>query len=219
MVKNKTVRTFITRFRKLTEYQEKFFRKYWQVYGINLNKEIILDSFFEHHNPIVLDIGFGCGDNLVWQAHSYPHFNFVGVEVYLPGIRKVLYTLSGCDIANLKLVYNDINQIIPLISQQSISRVQIYFPDPWPKRRHHKRRLINEDFIVSLHSIMLPNSILHIKTDIMNYADIISRVFSTSKLYHVATVDPYNFALTMTKYENKGLAVNRKIWDLKYVSV
>jgi tRNA (guanine-N7-)-methyltransferase len=221
MIKNKIVRSFVKRYRKMTDYQEDVFKRNWQVYGIEINADHLIntDDCFRNNNRLVLDIGFGCGDSLISQAIENSNINFIGVEVYQPGIRKLFHQLALHNINNVKVIYGDVTEIISSLPDECISKVQIYFPDPWPKRRHLNRRLINERFIEKLTRLVKKCGILHIKTDIDSYANHITHMFNKNIFYRQVDEHIYDVKESLTKYEAKGLSFNRNIWSFKYEKI
>ncbi|MEY8212575.1 MAG: tRNA (guanosine(46)-N7)-methyltransferase TrmB, partial [Gammaproteobacteria bacterium] len=151
----RTIRSFVRRSGRITVAQKKAWDKYWAVYGINPEAgPLDLSTLFQNNNQrFVLEIGFGNGENLVDCAKEDPNSNFTGIEVYPSGIGQCLINANKYDLKNLRLLCNDAVDVLhKQIANESFDVINIFFPDPWPKKRHHKRRLISEDFIVLIKS-------------------------------------------------------------------
>ena len=128
--------------------------------------------------PIWLEIGFGGGEHLLWQAQQNPDINFIGVEPFLNGVAKTLRGIERLGLDNIRLYNGDVRDVLGLLPAGSLDRVFILFPDPWPKLRHHKRRLINMDLIENLHKVLCAGGILRFASDIDHYVD-----WSLTRLY------------------------------------
>lgn len=171
------------------------------------------------NRPIILEVGFGRGDFLLQQAQMYTDKNYIGIEVHRAGIIRVLKSIVTQRIDNLKIIYGDARQLLKLfVSEGSIDAIQILFPDPWPKTRHHKRRLIQPEFISMMHRALKQLGRLHIVTDWDPYARYIMRVLS-SQPWQPLFDNPINDA---SKYESKfakKAKCTAKIWDLTYQKI
>jgi tRNA (guanine-N7-)-methyltransferase len=157
----------------------------WPTYGVDFGPELLdFDALFGRHAPVVLEIGFGNGDTLVQQASDNPELNFIGIEVHEPGVGHCLLKAKDGGLSNLKLLKHDAIEVLrDQIAAESLQRVNIYFPDPWPKKRHHKRRLIQAEFLGLLASRLKPGGVLYIATDWANYAEQIDDVLDQSGLF------------------------------------
>ena len=170
---------------------------------------IDLSTIFPKKAPIVLEIGFGTGATLLAMAKQYPEFNFLGIEVYKTGIAKLFIELDKTPVANLRVIHGDAVKILTQhILSSSLQIVQLFFPDPWPKARHHKRRIIQTDFIKLIAKCLVINGILHIATDWADYARHIIEIFADSDNFlRLNSLEANNLVLnrTTTKFENRGL--------------
>ena len=166
----RTIRSFVCRNRAMTTKQADFWNKGYQQYGISV------DEVFGY-SSVVLEIGFGNGDNLFTLAKNYPEYLFIGVEVYLDGFRKLFRKLEQEPLDNLKVIKADVVEVLQHLPDSSLIGSLILFPDPWPKKRNYKRRLINDNFIFLLARKLKTDGRLLIKTDCQNYAEQVERIF------------------------------------------
>jgi tRNA (guanine-N7-)-methyltransferase len=191
----------------------------WPVYGIETGDETLnLDALFRRSADVVLEIGFGNGDTLVEQARQHPQLNFLGVEVHMPGVGHCLLQLEQQDVHNLRLITADAIDVLQRqIAAGSLRRVNLYFPDPWPKKRHHKRRIIQTSFLQLIANSLKPGGEFFIATDWAGYAEHIDAVLALDTCFELrerrehagdAPLDRVN-----TKFERRGLGKGHSICD------
>ena len=212
----RTIRSFVRRSGRITVAQKKAWDKYWAVYGINPEAgPLDLSTLFQNNNQrFILEIGFGNGENLVDCAKKEPNSNFIGIEVYPSGIGQCLINANKYDLKNLRLLCNDAVDVFnKQIANESLDVINIFFPDPWPKKRHHKRRLISEDFIVLIKSKLRQNGLVHICTDWADYGRDISALFESMKEFKPLEKFPKRLH---TKFEKKGLASGHSIYEFAF---
>ena len=212
----RTIRSFVRRSGRITVAQKKAWDKYWAVYGINPEAgPLDLSTLFQNNNQrFILEIGFGNGENLVDCAKKDPNSNFIGIEVYPSGIGQCLINANKYDLKNLRLLCNDAVDVFnKQIANESLDVINIFFPDPWPKKRHHKRRLISEDFIVLIKSKLKQNGLVHICTDWAAYGHDISALFESNKEFKLLETFPKRL---QTKFEKKGLAIGHSIYEFAF---
>jgi tRNA (guanine-N7-)-methyltransferase len=212
----RTIRSFVRRSGRITVAQKKAWDKYWAVYGINPEAgPLDLSTLFQNNNQrFILEIGFGNGENLVDCAKKDPNSNFIGIEVYPSGIGQCLINANKYDLKNLRLLCNDAVDVFnKQIANESLDVISIFFPDPWPKKRHHKRRLISEDFIVLIKSKLRQNGLVHICTDWADYGRDISALFESMKEFKPLEKFPKRLH---TKFEKKGLASGHSIYEFAF---
>jgi len=212
----RTIRSFVRRSGRITVAQKKAWDKYWAVYGINPEAgPLDLSTLFQNNNQrFILEIGFGNGENLVDCAKKDPNSNFIGIEVYPSGIGQCLINANKYDLKNLRLLCNDAVDVLnKQIANESLDVINIFFPDPWPKKRHHKRRLISEDFIVLIKSKLRQNGLVHICTDWADYGRDISALFESMKEFKPLEKFPKRLH---TKFEKKGLASGHSIYEFAF---
>ena len=212
----RTIRSFVRRSGRITVAQKKAWDKYWAVHGINPEAgPLDLSTLFQNNNQrFILEIGFGNGENLVDCAKKDPNSNFIGIEVYPSGIGQCLINANKYDLKNLRLLCNDAVDVFnKQIANESLDVISIFFPDPWPKKRHHKRRLISEDFIVLIKSKLRQNGLVHICTDWADYGRDISALFESMKEFKPLEKFPKRLH---TKFEKKGLASGHSIYEFAF---
>ncbi len=221
----RSIRSFVKRTGRLTTSQQRALDELWPAFGIDyVDAPLDVDAVFGRAAPRVLEIGFGNGDSLVELAASHPDLDFIGVEVHEPGVGHCLLGIESTGIENLRIIMHDALDVLgQQIPEESLARVNLYFPDPWPKKRHHKRRIVNEAFLELVASRLAPGSALHIATDWENYAEHIDDVLAASPLF---TVDERRVHTgdkpldrPQTKFEQRGLKLGHRIWDWRLVKV
>lgn len=212
----RTVRSFVRRQGRLTVAQKEALNTLWSRYGLD-SGETVFDwsQIFARVAPVILDIGFGQGGSLVKLAQHYPDHNVVGIEVHRPGIGHCLLEAEQQQLEHMRVVCNDVVEVLQQsISDDSLQRIYILFPDPWHKKRHHKRRLIQPDFVMKLVSKLQKGGVLHIATDWKDYAQHIVAV-----LEGIADLQAQPMSESwrpQTKYEQRGLRLGHSIYDYVY---
>ncbi|WP_343192133.1 tRNA (guanosine(46)-N7)-methyltransferase TrmB [Buchnera aphidicola] len=221
----KQIRSFVIREKKISDTDKKFFETIFPLFQIPFKKKI-LDclSIFGRSAPVILEIGFGTGNTLVDTAFTNVNRDFIGIEVHKSSIVKCLKYAYSKKIKNFKIIYHDAVEVIHfMISDQSLSIVQLFFPDPWNKRKHHKRRIINEYFVKLILKKLCIGGLLHIITDCNQYAESIIYILKDIKNYRHVLKKNHNSSLlinsSMTKFEKKAYLYNRNIFDLFFYKV
>jgi len=222
----RTIKSYVAREGRTNIGQSQVLAQLWEIYGVELQgrAELNFSEIFANSAPVVLEIGFGDGRSLHEMAQREPRLNFLGVEVYKTGIAKLCSRLRAAPLPNLKLMCVDAAQLLEFcIPDGSLYRLQLFFPDPWPKVRHHKRRIVSEDFLQLVHKKLAVNGVLHIATDWQNYAEAILAQAQNTELFHnLAGYD--NFAnrplyRPLTKFEERGIKLGHKVFDLVFKKV
>ena len=186
-------------------------------------KKLDFEVLFDNTNPTIVDIGFGSGETLLYLAENNPHKNFLGIEVYLSGIGSSLRKAGLQELTNLRIINKDADLVfkenIPI---QSLEGVVLFYPDPWQKRKHHKRRLIQKDFLESINLSLLVGGFIYCKTDWEDYAKHISTVFKSVSGWDKNLVTDLEVSyqeIPSTRYEKKALKEDRVLNDLVYIKV
>ena len=194
---------------------------YADCYGISINcVEVDVDQLFPRDSVKVLDIGFGMGEAFLEMATSRPQEDFLGVDVYPPGVGNVLASIAEQNLTNLLVCgYDAVHLVTEQLRPHSIDRVQVFFPDPWPKKRHHKRRLIQADFVCDLARIVKPGGLLHLATDWVPYAESMVEVLRLQNSLWQNDGDEKGRInrpndRPPTKYEQRGLRLQHAVWDI-----
>lgn len=219
----RTVKSFARRTRRMNPHQQVLFSKQWKTYGIDRNEANLISSKanFCNNNELVLEIGFGNGDSLYQMAKAHPECNYLGIEVYTAGALNLLKQLEQHPLPNLRIILADATEVLQNhIEDASLARIQIYFPDPWPKSRHHKRRLIQPNFLELVVKKLQSKGQIHLATDWAHYAEHMLEVLqSQPDLINQATSGTYIARpdyRPMTKFEQRGLQLGHGVWDLLY---
>ncbi|WP_343152690.1 tRNA (guanosine(46)-N7)-methyltransferase TrmB [Buchnera aphidicola] len=216
------IQSFVIRRGRTTKSQIKAINSLWPKLGITFKKEFLdMKQIFFNDNPIVLEIGFGTGTSLVEMAIQNPEKNFLGIEVYESGIGKCLNYINKKNIKNIKIIFYDaIEVLINMIRKNTLSKIQIFFPDPWEKQRHKKRRIVNKNFCNIIYEKLINNGIVHITTDIKTYAEGILDIFNNFSGYiNLSKNKKYIKRLKnrpITKFERKGIALGNNIFELMF---
>lgn len=220
-MQHKKIRSFVKRSGRITTAQKHGLDS-MEHFGIVPKDTLDFQQIFNNNHPVILDIGFGNGDALFEQAINNTEYNFLGIEVYLAGIGSLLRRVKEANLTNIMVMNHDAVEIVHnYIPKNSIAKLQLFFPDPWPKKKHNKRRIIQSDFLICVHQILSNSGVLHIATDCVDYADYIHKLVMTSSLYEVTTSFSNNINIyrPQTKFESKGISQGNIIWDLMYQKI
>jgi tRNA (guanine-N7-)-methyltransferase len=218
----RAIRSFVRREGRMTRGQQRAFETLWPKYGIEADAPLgDLNQLFGRPGPKVLEIGFGMGDSLAEQAKAHPHNDYIGIEVHRPGVGHLLSIMEKQGLTNLRVFCADAVEVLKFrIPDGCLDAIQIFFPDPWPKKRHHKRRLIQIPLVELLVRKLKPGGKLHIATDWKNYAEHIIEV-----LQHIPalknTAKEGDFlarpdSRPLTKFEQRGRQLGHGVWDVIY---
>ena len=220
--KRRRIRSYVLRAGRMTPGQQRGFDQNWGRWGLNhADGPLDFDTTFGRPGPRVLEIGFGMGQSLVTMAAASPATNFIGIEVHRPGVGKLLHSMEEHGVDNIRTYCHDAVEILrDCIPPASLDTVQIFFPDPWHKKRHHKRRLIQPAFAEQLVAYLKPGGILHLATDWENYAEQMLEVLSaTPGLKNTAGAGNYAprpESRPLTKFEQRGERLGHGVWDLLF---
>lgn len=204
----------------MSDAQKRAFDQHWGRFGIdNDTTPLDLPAVFGNTLPVVLEIGFGMGQSLAQMAGADPTHNFLGIEVHRPGVGRLMRDADAADLARLRLICDDAVQVLTQrIADGALERIQIFFPDPWPKKRHHKRRLLQPSFAALLARKLRPGGILHLATDWEDYATHMMVVLgATPGLINSAgsgNFSPRPDYRPLTKYEARGQRLGHGVFDL-----
>ena len=221
--RHRTVRSFVRRTGRMTPGQERALTDLWPRYGLDYTPvPLDLAELFGRHAPVALEIGFGNGESLVSQAAANAGFDYIGIEVHEPGIGHCMMHADSASLSNLRIISNDAIDVLQnQIPDQSLTRINLYFPDPWPKKKHHKRRIIQLDFLTLIAGKLKSGGALHIATDWANYAEHIDEIIDQSGLFRVDERREHtgNNALDRpgTRFERRGLNKGHMIVDWRLV--
>ncbi|MCA1778734.1 MAG: tRNA (guanosine(46)-N7)-methyltransferase TrmB [Xanthomonadaceae bacterium] len=212
------IRSFVRRPGRMTSAQQRALDELLPRYRID-ESQTDLRQAFDRAAPLVIEIGFGNGDALAWMAERESERNFIGIEVHEPGVGRLLRRLADLQLDNVRVAMRDAVEVLRAqIVKASVAEVRIYFPDPWPKKRHHKRRLIQPGFIDRVSQVLQPGGLLHLATDWAPYAEWMHEVLDgRDDLENLGSPDlPRPEWRPHTHFEQRGLGKGHAIFDLVY---
>ena len=218
------IRSFVLRQGRLTKGQEQALEKLWPVYGIEQGNTFLeMGSLFVNEAPVTLEIGFGDGVSLATMAKNAPDKNFIGIEVHRPGVGRLLHLIEEYELENVRVMDDDAVEIIKRrIPEVSLDRVQLFFPDPWHKKRHNKRRIVQPEFVSLIASRLKPQGIFHLATDWEPYAEHMAEVMEAHEEFVSMSATPFSGkpeSRPTTKFEKRGLKLGHGVWDLLYEKI
>jgi tRNA (guanine-N7-)-methyltransferase len=222
---SRAIRSFVTRSGRITPAQERALEELWPHYGIEPGiSPLSLDTVYGRSARRVAEIGFGNGDNLLSLAASRPAEDFLGVEVHRPGVGRLLLQLAERGLANVKVVCQDAVELLERnLTSQSLDEILILFPDPWPKKRHHKRRLVQPPFIALVADRLKDGGTLRLATDWEPYAaEMLTTLAAEPRLRNVAADGGFirrPAERSPTRFELRGERLGHKVWDLEFQRV
>ena len=217
------IRSFVRREGRLTKGQERALTELWPVMGVEFTGEMLdLVELFGRDAPVVLEIGFGMGASLVEMAQAAPEKNFIGIEVHRPGVGACLSSAAEAGVTNLRLFCHDAVEVLEqMIPEQSIDTLQLFFPDPWHKSRHHKRRIVQPAFVEMLRPRLKLGGVFHMATDWQNYAEQMLQILQERENLHNQSPTGDYIARPdfrpLTKFEQRGQHLGHGVWDLYFI--
>lgn len=220
-IKRRPIRSYILRQGRITKAQTNAIHESFQKYAVIFeNKLIDFNGVFENKSrDLILEIGFGMGTSTAEIAKSNLNKNYVAIEVHSPGVGNLLKLIQENNISNLKIIQHDAVEVLnSMIKDDSLDGIHIFFPDPWPKKRHHKRRLIQSNLLKLIAQKIKKSGYLHIATDWEDYAFWIIDLLDKEDLLQKISDDFFKKPdyRPLTKYENRGIKLGYKVWDMIY---
>ena len=207
-MRNKFLPSFVQRKGRITKSQEDNLN-FLHRYHITSHAQILLDK--SNFKKIILEIGFGNGENLINLAKENSQNLYIGSEVYMAGIGQVLGAINANELTNIRLITGDIRLLIDKINESVFDEVLIICPDPWPKLKHHKRRMINSEFLDSIYKVLNPDGHLFMSTDWENYAESINESINQNSDFKILKSSPYE-NIALTKFQQRAIEEGRKIY-------
>jgi tRNA (guanine-N7-)-methyltransferase len=217
------IRSYVLRAGRMTGAQQRAYRDYWPRWGLAHDAgPLDIDAAFGRPGRRVLEIGFGMGQSLVQMAAAAPDSNFIGIEVHRPGVGSLLRRMAEAGVDNIRVYCHDAVEVLEdCIPAASLDAVQIFFPDPWHKTRHHKRRLIQPAFVGLLCRVLGPGGSLHLATDWEHYAEQMLEVLQACPDLDNSAPDggyvPRPAHRPLTKFERRGERLGHGVWDLVFI--
>ncbi|WIM04610.1 MAG: tRNA (guanosine(46)-N7)-methyltransferase TrmB [Candidatus Nitricoxidivorans perseverans] len=214
------IRSFVLRQGRVSNAQQRHFDQGMPRFGIPYaNAPLDLDAAFGRAAPKILEIGCGMGETTAAIAAAHPENDYLGIEVHTPGVGSLLKEIADRGLSNLRIVQHDAVEVVrDMIPEGALAGIHIYFPDPWPKKRHHKRRLIQPAFVALLASRLAAGGYLHCATDWEEYAQQMLEVLSAEPLLENTAngYAPRPGWRPQTKFEQRGLRLGHGVWDLLF---
>ncbi len=214
------IRSYVLRQGRLTRGQQRAFEQCWPRFGLEWQPEPLdLPTLFGNHNPVYLEIGFGNGESLAEMARKHPDRNYIGIEVHAPGVGHLLMRLDELELSNVRVFRHDAIEVLrDCIPDDALTGVYLFFPDPWHKKRHHKRRIVQPDFLTLLARKLRPSGLFHAATDWEDYAQHMRSVLNEHPAFR-NTAEQGDFVprpnyRPLTKFERRGQRLGHGVWDL-----
>lgn len=221
----RTVRSFVRREGRMTPAQRRAWMCHWERYGVALQagETLDLDRLFGRRAPRILEIGCGMGDALLAMAGAAPQQDYLGIEVYRTGLGSLMQRLVEAERENVRLINADALEVLPLLPAAGFDAILLFFPDPWPKKRHHKRRIVQPVFIRLLASRLKPGGMLHMVTDWEDYAGHMLQVMAQCPEF-TNTAGKDSFAprpdyRPLTRFEQRAHGLGHEIRELVFIRV
>jgi len=219
---HRAIKSFVLRQGRLTGAQQNALDNHWKDYGIDFSEQLLdYGGLFDNNNEIVVEIGFGNGKSLLQQAINQPQYNFIGIEVHGPGVGHLIHNANAQGIHNIKVIRHDAIDVLTWqIAENSIYQLQLFFPDPWHKKRHHKRRIIKPAFIEMVQQKLKTGGVFHMATDWQHYARQMLEKMDEAEAFRNVSGNG-NYSKTRggrceTKFERRGIKLGHGVWDLIY---
>lgn len=214
------IRSFVHREGRITPAQQRALQELLPTYGIEVfDEKIDLHEVFGRQAPRALEIGFGDGMALAEIARQNLENDYLGIEIYRPGVGRLLNKLAEEKLINVRIICDDAMWVLQTcLANQALDSIYLFFPDPWPKKRHHKRRLVQTAFVNQVHRVLKVGGCIHMATDWQDYADQMLNLFSQTKGFlntaGVGQFIPHPDYRPMTKFEQRGQRLGHGVWDL-----
>jgi len=228
----RSIKSYAIRSGRMTAGQLKAYQEFWLKYGIEAgDADLNFSELFSRSAPVIMEIGFGMGDSLIEMAGRYPENNYLGIEVHKPGVGRLLGNIAERNLSNLRVMRHDAVQVLKKqIKDGSLHAVYLFFPDPWHKRRHHKRRIVKDEFVQLVRQKLEKNGYFHMATDWEHYAiQMLDTMNSASGFKNCAANGDNNKNgknnekfiprpdyRPMTKFEHRGVRLGHGVWDILF---
>ena len=212
-----SVRSYSIRGSRITQAQRAAKDELQAIYGIAVEeKKVNLSEIFPRSEKIIMEIGFGMGEATAIIAKNHPNNGYIAVDVHPPGIGKLLGRIVDNGLTNLRVIEDDVHIVLPhMFENESLDAIHLYFPDPWPKKKHNKRRIVNEGFLALIHPKLKKGGYIHIATDWVPYAISMQEVFAASSLFTGGVIEKPE-SRPVTRFEGQGIDKDHQVTDLMY---
>jgi tRNA (guanine-N7-)-methyltransferase len=215
-----SVRSYSIRGSRITDAQRTAKDALQKVHGIEFTQEQLnISEIFPNSDKVIMEIGFGMGEATAIIAKNHPNNGYIAIDVHPPGIGKLLARIVENDLTNLKVIEEDVHVVLQhMIANESLDGIHLFFPDPWPKKKHNKRRIVNEGFLALIHPKIKKGGLIHIATDWVPYAVNIQEVFAGSTLFTGGVIDKPEWR-PVTRFEGQGIDKDHAVNDMMYLKV
>jgi tRNA (guanine-N7-)-methyltransferase len=215
-----SVRSYSIRGSRITDAQRTAKDALQKVHGIEFKQEQIdIPAIFPKSDKVIMEIGFGMGEATAFIAKNHPNNGYIAVDVHPPGIGKLLARIVENELTNLKVIEEDVHVVLQhMIKDESLDGIHLFFPDPWPKKKHNKRRIVNEGFLSLIHPKIKKGGFIHIATDWVPYAVSIQEVFAGSSLFTGGVIEKPEWR-PVTRFEGQGIDKDHAVNDMMYTKV
>ena len=212
-----SVRSYSIRGSRITQAQRAAKDELQAMYGIAVEeKKVNLKEIFPTSEKIIMEIGFGMGEATAIIAKNHPNNAYIAVDVHPPGIGKLLGRIVENGLTNLRVIEDDVHIVLPhMFEDESLDAIHLYFPDPWPKKKHNKRRIVNAGFLALIHPKLKKGGYIHIATDWVPYAVSMQEVFAASTLFSGGVIEKPE-SRPVTRFEGQGIDKDHQVTDLMY---
>jgi tRNA (guanine-N7-)-methyltransferase len=212
-----SVRSYSIRGSRITQAQRAAKDELQAIYGIAIEeKKVNLAEIFPTSEKIIMEIGFGMGEATAIIAKNHPNNGYIALDVHPPGIGKLLGRIVENELTNLRVIEDDVHIILPhMFEDESLDAIHLYFPDPWPKKKHNKRRIVNDGFLALIHPKLKKGGYIHIATDWVPYAISMQEVFAASSLFTGGVIEKPE-SRPVTRFEGQGIDKDHQVTDLMY---
>ena len=225
----RSIKSFVIRSGRMTAGQLKAYEHLWDKYGVEAGEsELDFSEIFTRAAPVILEIGFGMGDSLLAMAERYPENNYLGIEVHKPGVGRLLGNIAEHNVSNLKVMQSDAVQVLKKqIKDHSLQAVYLFFPDPWHKKRHHKRRIVKDEFVQLVGQKLQTHGYFHMATDWEDYSRQMLKTMQRASGFKNCAVDcvtnggyiPRPDYRPVTKFERRGERLGHGVWDILFKKI
>lgn len=217
-METRSVRSYRLRGSRITRSQASALERFWPAYGVEIPEgKLDLPALFPDSKKIIMEIGFGMGEATALIGRDFPHDGFLAVEVHFPGVGKLMARIEELGLKNIRIIETDVHPLFEEhLDNESLDGIHLFFPDPWPKKKHQKRRIVNPDFLFLIAPKIKPGGFIHIATDWVPYAEVIEEVFAASEIFEGGVVDRPEWR-PLTRFEGQGITKEHQVTDLRYI--
>ncbi len=218
------IKSFVRRKGRITPGQHFALENHWERFCLNPDIDVNFAEIFDNDAPLIVEIGFGNGDSLAKMAADNPNKNYIGIEVHRPGVGHLLMKIDEMQLSNVRIYCHDAIEILEKrVPNESLAGLHLFFPDPWHKKKHHKRRIVRDSFVELLARKLAQNGYFHAATDWENYAewmlDILNRAPNFENLSSTQTFCERPDYRPLTKFEQRGIRLGHGVWDVMFKRV